>query len=146
MTKRRRFFIFFASAGLMSLFLLFSLSVRPDDPLKKWSQWLPSNKVKTMIMDRELATGTVVAKEMRYTEEALAVMECEQLSKLEVRHNLRDAEIFFSHEKTNAQATPKLYYLEETIHDKAYFAVVAATQNYSKVVEFGSLEEGATCK
>ena len=146
MTKRRRFFTFFASAGLMSLFLLFSLSVRPDDPLKKWAQWLPSNKVKAMIMDRQLATGTIVAKEMRYSEEALAIIECSNLSKLEVRHNLRDADIFFTHEKTNAQATPKLYYLEETIHGKNYFAVIAATQNYSKVVEFGSLDLESSCK
>ena len=96
MDRKRRFFIFFASAGLMCIFIYFTLAVRPDDPLGKWGQWLPSNKVKAMILDRETATGKV-PKKINYSEQAKKVMNELHVSELEVSHNLRAASVKFSH-------------------------------------------------
>lgn len=146
MSKRRRFFIFFASAGLMCFFIYFSLSVRPDDPLKKWGQWLPSNKVKAMILDRETATG-IVPRQVLYNDQAKKTMECLNVSELEVYHHLRDASVKFSHEKTKVRQKPKTYYLTEEINKKEYFVVVAVTQKYSTVTEFGMLTpENNSCQ
>lgn len=139
MTRKRRFFIFFASAGAMLLFLLFSLSVRQDDPLKKWSQWLPGNKVKAMILDRENATGDVLAKNIIYSDSAKLSLEKFNISELEVRHGLREAEVVFSHELTAARENPKKYYLEFELLKTAYFAQIAVQQQYSEVLLFGKI-------
>ena len=51
MTRGRRFFIFLSSAGIMSAFLLFTLSVRKDKPLEKYLNWLPNAKVISINLD-----------------------------------------------------------------------------------------------
>ncbi len=138
MDRKRRFFIFFASAGLMCIFIYFTLAVRPDDPLGKWGQWLPSNKVKAMILDRETATGKV-PKKINYSEQAKKVMNELHVSELEVSHNLRAASVKFSHEKTKPRETPKVYYLVEKINKISYFVVVQVYRQYSTISEFGKI-------
>jgi hypothetical protein len=139
MNRKRRFFIFFASAGLMCIFIYFTLAVRPDDPLGKWGEWFPSNKVKAMILDRETATG-VVPRRIYYSEEAKEIMSELNISELEVNHNLRDADVKFSHKKTLPRANPKVYYLVETINKVPYYVVVEVSKQYSTVAEFGKAE------
>jgi len=139
MNRKRRFFIFFASATLMSFFIYFSLAVRQDDPLKKWGQWMPSNKVKAMILDRETASGTV-PRIIDFSEEAKYKMNVLNISELEVQHGLRDADVKFSHEKTKPRENPKKYYLTEKINKNSYFVVVEVSRQYSTVIEFGALE------
>jgi hypothetical protein len=139
MNRKRRFFIFFASATLMSFFIYFSLAVRQDDPLKKWGQWMPSNKVKAMILDRETASGTV-PRVIDFTEGAKTKMNSLNISELEVQHGLRDADVKFSHEKTKPRENPKKYYLTEEINKTPYFVVVEVSRQYSTVIEFGALK------
>ena len=124
----------------MCFFIYFTLSMRPDNPLKKWGQWFPSNKVKAMILDRETATG-VVPRKIYYSDSAKANMIALNISELEVRHNLRDAEVVFSHDKTKPREKPKKYYLIETINKKPFFVVVEVSRQYSTVAEFGILDE-----
>lgn len=130
----------------MSLFIFFSLSVRPDDPLKKWSQWFPSNKVKAMVLDREVATGETVPKNIIYSDAASESLKCLSISELEVRHHLRDGDVQFSHEKTKTREKPKKYYIEETINKKQYFVVVEINQTHSFITEFGGVNFSAECK
>lgn len=137
MTRRRRFFIFFASAGIMSLFLFFSLSVRQDDPIKKWTQWLPANKVKSMILDRHTATGEMLAKNIIYTDVAKNSLKELNITELEVRHGLNEADVIFSHDLTKSRAKPKQYYLSFEYLNKQYFAVIAVTEKYSNILQLG---------
>ncbi|MFT6715480.1 MAG: hypothetical protein ACJA0Q_000107 [Saprospiraceae bacterium] len=144
MNRKRRFFIFFASAGLMCFFIYFTLAVRQDDPLKKWGQWMPGNKVKAMILDRETASGTL-PKRIYYNDQVKEKMERLNISALEIQHNLRDANVEFSHEKTKPRETPKRYYLIETINKTPYFVVVEVSKQHSTVIEFGKLEGNIEC-
>jgi len=144
MNKKRRFFIFFSSAGLMSLLIYFTLAVRTDDPLKKWGQWFPGNKVKAMILDRETASGTVPRK-IYYSKIAERKMECLNISALEVLHNLRDADVEFSHKKTKPREKPKKYYLTESINKQKYYVLVEVSRQYSTVADFGKVEN-SKCK
>lgn len=121
------------------MFIYFTLAVRPDNPLKKWGQWFPGNKVKAMILDRETAAGSV-PRRIYYSDQAKAKMDCLNISELEVQHNLRDAAVKFSHEKTKPREDPKKYYLTETINKVSYFVVVEVSKQYSTVAEFGILE------
>ena len=121
----------------MFLFLLFSLSVRQDNPIKKWTQWLPGNKVKAMILDRYEATGGTLPKNIIYSEEAKLSLTELQLTELEVRHALNDADVNFSHEWTKAREKPKQYYLSFEYLKKEYFAVIAVNEKYSNVLKLG---------
>lgn len=121
----------------MSLFLVFSLSVRQDDPIKKWTQWLPSNKVKSMILDRYDATGGTLAKNIIYTEKAKNSLIELNISELEVRHALQDADVEFSNDLTKARENPKQYYLSFEYLKENYFAVIAVNETYSEVIQLG---------
>jgi hypothetical protein len=140
MNKKRRFFIFFASAGIMCFFIYFTLAVRPDNPLKKWGQWLPNNKVITMILDRETAAGSV-PRRIYYSDAAKVKMDCHNISELELLHNLRNGDVEFSHEKTKPRENPKKYYVIETINKADYYVVVGVSKQYSTVLEFGKLDD-----
>lgn len=141
MTRKRRFFIYFASFGMMSAFLLFTLSVRPDQPLKRWASWLPENKVIAMILELPSVTEKPLPKEVRFSDDALTSMKTEGITELEVYHNIREADVDFSHEKTKARATPKEYYLTEEINRSSYYIVVKLFPKYSEIIEFGSVKE-----
>ena len=65
MTRGRRFFIFFSSAGIMSAFLLFTLSVRQDKPLKKYLSWLPNPKVISMLTEIRNAQNKTYPKKLQ---------------------------------------------------------------------------------
>lgn len=140
MSQRKRFFIFFASAVLMFLFLYFSLSVREDQPLKKWGQWLPGNKVKSLILDRYTATGQVIAKNILFSDAAKLNVKKAALTELEVKHALRDADVEFSHPKTQARKKPKTYYLEVEILEKMYGTVIEVDDLQSYVLEFAPIQ------
>ena len=141
MSRRRRFFIFFASAGLMSAFIFFSLSVREDRPLDKWLQWLPENKIKAMILDQPLADGKMIPRAFEYTASADSAIAENGITRMEVRHYLRAGDVVLSHEKSLPRNTPKQYYIEEEINHKRFFVVIEVHRNYSLVTEFGILQE-----
>ncbi len=141
MNKRKRFFIFFTAAGIMFFFLYFTLSVREDQPLKKWGMWLPENKVISMIMDRYTADGNIVNKNILFSDPAKIAVKNAGLTELEVKHNLRDADVHFFHDKTQARKKPKTYYLTEEINQQEYSVLIEVTETHSYVTEFGKLEE-----
>jgi hypothetical protein len=124
----------------MSFFIYFTLAVRTDDPLKKWGQWFPGNKVKAMILDRETASGTVPRK-IYYSEVAEKKMKCLNISTLEVQYNLRSADVEFSHDKTKPREKPKKYYLTESINKEKYYILVEVSRQYSTIADFGKVEK-----
>ena len=90
MTKGRRFFIFFSSAGIMSAFLFFTLSVRQDKPLKKYLSWVPNPKVISMLTEIRNAQNKTYPKRIEFVDSALTALNALELTKLEVKHALRD--------------------------------------------------------
>ena len=66
MTRGKRFFIFFSSAGIMTALLLFTLSVREDKPLETYMAWTPNNKVISMITERITAQNKVYPKRIDF--------------------------------------------------------------------------------
>ena len=94
-----------------------------------------------MILDRYTATGEIVNKNILFENVALQKVQEYGLSELEVKHNLRKAEVKFFHDKTQARKKPKTYYLEEEINLENYFIVVEVTETHSNVIEFGKLEK-----
>ena len=70
MTKGRRFFIFFSSAGMMTAFLFFTLSVREDKPLEKYSEWFPNDRVISMITEMRNAQNKVYPKRIDFIDSA----------------------------------------------------------------------------
>ena len=125
----------------MFFFLFFTLSVREDQPLKKWSQWLPGNKVKSMILDRYTADGKTVNKNILFSDSTKIALKKLGLTELEVKFNLRDADVKFFHDKTQARKNPKTYYLTEEINQLNYYTVIEVEQSHSYVIEFGKLAE-----
>lgn len=125
----------------MFLFLLFTLSVREDKPLKKWLEWLPENKVKSMILDRQTFAGQVLPKAIIYSNSALIQLNNLGLSEMEVRYSLSDAEVCFSHVKTKARSTPKEYYLISSINRKEYYFLIAVHSQYSMIIELGEFKD-----
>ncbi len=137
MTKGRRFFIFLSSAGIMTFFLLFTLSVREDKPLEKYMEWLPNNRVISMILERKDAQNKSFPKRVDFLEKAQIGMTDNNLTQLEVLHALKSGDVEFSHDSTKAQAKPKQYYVLIEVNEVEYYVLAQVHPNYSDIIEIG---------
>lgn len=140
MSKRRRFFIFLSSAGIMTFFLFFTLSVREDKPLDKYMEWLPNTRVISMILERKDAQRKVYPKKVDFTTQATQKIAQFDLTKLEVLHSLQEGDVEFFHDSTFARQKPKQYYVLVEINDKDYFTIAQVHQGYSEIVNFGKVD------
>jgi hypothetical protein len=134
MTRKRRFFIFFMSAGLMSILLFISLLFRNDDPLNNTAvSWLPENRVKGFILAKE--------NKLDFTDSVECLIECHQLSKQIIVDGIADGDVEFSHDLTNVDKSPKTYYISFEAGTKSYYVLVDM-MNESSVIKDLSLVEG----
>ncbi len=136
MTRKRRFIIFFTTAGITSIFIVFSLMVREDDPLNNNAvSWLPGNRVKSAIMESKLSLSDSV--------QCLAA--CHNTSKIQITKGIYDGDVEFNHERTNVHKAPKTYYIEIPLNNKNYFVTVDVRPSSTTVTDFGLLDEKKTC-
>ena len=141
MTKGRRFFIFFSSAGIMTFFLFFTLASRSDKPLEKYMQWTPNQKVISNILERTNPKNEVFPKRVDLLESTKQKVEKLNVTELEVLHSLREGDVEFFHKLTLPRQKPKQYYILIEIGDIEYFALIKVHQNYSDIIDFGIVED-----
>ncbi|MBL57293.1 MAG: hypothetical protein CMP61_08900 [Flavobacteriales bacterium] len=137
MTRGRRFFIFFSSAGIMTFFLLFTLSLRKDKPLEKYMSWLPNNKVISMVLEWRNAVNETYPKKIIFLEKAQDELEKLKLTQLEVTHALKDGDVEFMHDLTLPRQTPKQYYILIEINEIEYYTLVHVFPGKSEIIDFG---------
>lgn len=140
MTKGRRFFIFFSSAGIMTLFLIFTLSVREDKPLKKYMEWLPNNRVLSMILERTDAQNKVYPKHIEFLDSANQAIQTHNVTELEVIHALKDGDVEFSHDRTKPRINPKEYYILIEINGEEYYTLARVFTGRSEIFQFGKVD------
>ena len=141
MTRGRRFFIFFSSAGIMSAFLLFTLSVRQDKPLKKYLSWLPNPKVISMLTEIRNAQNKTYPKKIQFVDSASTALKNLDVTELEVKHALRDGDVEFNHDLTKARGTPKQYYVLIEINDFEYYIVARSYIGRTEIFQLGKIDE-----
>lgn len=96
--------------------------------------WLPANRVKNMIGEKEIVVGDSI----------LAIMQCATINNDDIYNLLKsDGEVEFSESET--QTTPKVYHLTGEKEGKTYYAKFALYEEkeLSEVVAVGI--DGATC-
>ncbi len=140
MTKGRRFFIFFSSAGIMTLFLIFTLSVREDKPLDKYMEWLPNNRVLSMILERTDAQNKVYPKHVEFLDSTVNAIDEFGITQLEILHALKDGNVEFSHDRTKPRQSPKEYYVLLEINDIEYFVMARVFVGRSEIFEIGKVD------
>lgn len=136
MTKGRRFFIFFSSAGIMTFFLLFTLTVREDRPLKKYMSWLPNNKVLSMVLEWKNAVNEFFPKRIEFLEKAKSGLKKNKLTELEVTHALKDGDVEFMNDLTIPRQKPRQYYILIEINDIEYFTLVHVFKSRTEIIDF----------
>ena len=141
MTRGRRFFVFFTSAGIMSAFLLFTLSVRKDKPLEKYLSWLPNSKVISMLTEIRNAQNKTYPKRIEFVDSASLALDLLQLTELEVKHALRDGDVAFMNDLTKARAKPKQYYVYIEINDFEYYIIARSYIGRTEIFQLGKIEE-----
>jgi hypothetical protein len=141
MTKGRRFFVFFSSAGIMSAFLLFTLSVRSDKPLEKYLSWLPNSKVISMLTEIRNAQNKTYPKRIEFVDSASLALDLLQLTELEVKHALRDGDVEFMHDLTKARNKPKQYFVLLEINDFEYYIVARSYIGRTEIFQLRKVEE-----
>ena len=135
MTKRRRFAVFFASAGLMSVFIFFTLSYRQDKPLDKWIEWLPGNRVQSMITNIDLADGKKLSKKIIVSDSIQCQLKCFNITGLEIAQSFKDLEVYFSHDLTTPRENVKKYVISSEINLEEFFFVVEIYPGYTNVTK-----------
>lgn len=140
MTKGRRFFIFFSSAGIMTLFLIFTLSVREDKPLEKYSEWLPNNRVISMILERKGAQNKVYPKQIEFLDSAIQAADKYGITQLEITHALKEGDVEFSHARSKPRQNPKEYYVLLEINGEEYFTLARIFTGRSELFQFGKVD------
>jgi hypothetical protein len=136
MTRKRRFIIFFTSAGITSIFITFSLMQREDDPLNNNAvSWLPGNRVKSAIMESKISLSDSVQ----------CIATCHNTSKIQITKGIHDGDVEFNHDRTNVHKAPKTYYIEIPLNNKEYFVLVDVRTATTVVTDFGLLDEKKEC-
>lgn len=150
MNKRRRFVVFFASAGLMSVFIFFTLSYRQDKPLNKWIEWLPGNRVESMITEIDLADGKKLNKRITIEDNLQCDLDCYSITLLEISQSFKDLDVYFSHDLTLPREKIKQYVVSSEVNLQEYFFVVEVYPGYSNITKIGINEDfnnsGCNCE
>lgn len=141
MTKKRRFFIFFSSFGIMTLFLIFTLAQRSDNPFQKYMEWTPNNKVISMILERKGVNNESYPKKIYINNNVLSSLKGLNLTELDLKHAIKNGDVEFSHDSTFAQAKPKQYYILLDINEETYFTIVKIKSQYSTITNFGKVTD-----
>jgi|TARA_B110000261_G_C13054427_1_gene345582 hypothetical protein len=137
MTKSKRFFIFFSSAGVMSFFLFFTLSVREDKPLDKYTDWMPGNRVISMMLSRKGVDGERLAKQIDLLKAVPDSLEANGITRLELLHALKSGDVNLFHQLTSPKSTPKSYYIDIVVDIGKYGVVALISSGYTEIVYFG---------
>lgn len=133
MTKGRRFFIFLSSAGIMTFFLFFTLATRSDKPFEKYSEWLPGNRVISMLLEMKNFDGDNSPKQIYWLEGVEEQMDDFKISKLEVVHGLKNGDVEFFHHLTDPRSNPKEYYVLIDIDGVKYAVQASSKVKYTDI-------------
>jgi hypothetical protein len=137
MKKSKRFFIFFSSAGIMSFFLFFTLSVREDKPLDKYTDWMPGNRVLSTMLERKNPNGKSQSKKIDLVEAVPDSLKASGITRLELLHALKKGDVQLFHQLTHPRAKPKTYYVDIEINDRSFGIVALITTGYTEIISFG---------
>lgn len=124
----------------MTLFLIFTLSVREDKPLDKYMEWLPNNRVLSMILERTDAQNKVYPKHVEFLDSTVNAIDEFGITQLEILHALKDGNVEFSHDKTKPRQSPKEYYVLVEINDIEYFVMARVFVGRSEIFEIGKVD------
>lgn len=121
----------------MTIFLLFTLSVREDKPLQKYMSWLPNNKVLSMVLEWKNAMHESFPKRIEFLDMAQEGLKKHKLTELEITHALKDGDVEFMHDLTLPRQNPKQYYILIEINDVEYYTLVQVFKGRSEIIELG---------
>ena len=124
----------------MTLFLIFTLSVREDKPLDKYMEWLPNNRVLSMILERTDAQNKVYPKHVEFLDSTVNAIDEFGITQLEVLHALKEGNVEFSHDRTKPRQSPKEYYVLVEINDIEYFVMARVFVGRSEIFEIGKAD------
>jgi hypothetical protein len=138
MKKSKRFFIFFSSAGIMTFFLLFTLSVREDKPLDKYTDWMPGNRVLSQMLERKNPDGKSMSKKIDLIEAVPDSLTSNGITRLELLHALKKGDVQLFHQLTHPRVKPKSYYIDIEINDRDFGIIAQINTGYTEIVSFGA--------
>lgn len=128
----------------MSLFLLFTLSVRQDKPFEKYMEWTPGNRVVSLVTEMKDAEGNARSKSIELIEGVQDSLTAHSISKGELIHSIHSADVEFFHQLTLPRQRPKQYYVLVNILDKEYGVLIHTNDRYTEIVSFGQPIENSS--
>lgn len=140
MTRKRRFTIFFLSAGFMSIFILFSLSGRQDGNIPKMIKYLfPSSRAKEALLNTEV-------QEIIFSSQALCHLKCLGISSNHLLQSLHEnGDVDLMNDKTDVHKNPKVYYIEVEIDTKTYYVLAHVIYGVEKLAnDIKQVQKGKT--
>ncbi|MCX6180672.1 MAG: hypothetical protein NT150_01915 [Bacteroidetes bacterium] len=140
MTRKRRFTIFFLSAGFMSVFILFSLSGRQDGNIPKMVKNLfPASRAKEALLNTEV-------QEIIISTQALCHLKCFGITDNQLRDALQDnGDVDLMNDKTDVHKNPKVYFIEVEIGSKTYYVLAHAIFGVEKLAnDIKQVQKGKT--
>ena len=120
MTRRRRFYIFFMSAGLTTLVILATLYLRKDSNVSdSYSNMMPSSRAKIALLGE--------AQEINFNAKTICTLACLKITQEQLKKALeQDGEVDLMNDKTDTHKPVKQYYLETSIGTKTIYVVANA--------------------
>lgn len=128
----------------MSFFLFFTLSVREDKPLDKYTQWTPGNRVLTMMLSRKGVDGELISKKIDLGDSVLSSLAAEGITKLELLHALKNGDVRLFHHLTFPRAKPKTYYIDVEIDDRNFGVIAEISTGFTEISAFGAPVENTS--
>tara|TARA_B110000211_G_C14078295_1_gene553226 strand:- start:940 stop:1416 length:477 start_codon:yes stop_codon:yes gene_type:complete len=122
----------------MSFFLLFTLSVREDKPLDKYTDWMPGNRVLSLMLERKNPDGKSIPKKIDLLKAVPDSLESNGITRLELLHALKKGDVQLFHHLTHPRAKPKSYYIDIEINDKSFGIIAVISTGYTEIVSFGA--------
>lgn len=123
--RRLRYYLIGLGMGLVFVFLIFG---------NRGCSWLPDNRVKNMVAEKDILYGDSIR----------ALMSCLEISNTDIYALLKD-EGDVIYDKSNTQSDPKEYFIEGEDEMGVYYAVTFALgEEFSEVL--GMEKEGRECK
>jgi hypothetical protein len=120
MTRRRRFYIFFMSAGLTSLVILVTLYFRKDSNVSdSYDNMMPSSRAKVAILGE--------TQDINFTAKATCLLKCLNMTEDQLVKALeQEGEVDLMNDKTDTHKAVKQYYMETSFGTKTIYVIVNA--------------------
>lgn len=100
-------------------------------------EWTPGNRVISLVTEMKDAEGNPRPKSIDLLEGVQDSLTKHSISKNELIHSIRKADIEFFHQLTLPRQRPKQYYALVNILDEDYGVILHTNTKYSEIVSFG---------